>query len=55
MEPLWLSCLFAPLGAALRYLLAVGMARHQVRKGGREGEREGERLGMSECFLRWVY
>ncbi|TFJ86985.1 hypothetical protein NSK_001319 [Nannochloropsis salina CCMP1776] len=28
MEPRWLSCLFAPLGAALRYVLALAMAQH---------------------------
>lgn len=31
MEPRWLSCLFAPLGAALRYVLALAMAQHPVR------------------------
>ena len=30
-DPLWLSCLFAPLGAALRYALALWMARSAVR------------------------
>jgi hypothetical protein len=33
-EPLWLSCLFSPPGAALRYALALWMARHEVRVGG---------------------
>ena len=29
-DPFWLSCLFAPPGAALRYALALWMARSAV-------------------------
>lgn len=29
-EAFWLSCLFAPPGAALRYVLALWMARSKV-------------------------